>query len=374
MFHPRDFHRLAPLLAQAAERAGARLIQAMPHETGACYFVLAKEDGGRIGYFDPDCTGDYRSRGRLWLLSEEMLDRRRRCKDADLPAVSDEFAYYLIKKVLKQSVSESQLRRLRHLYQRAAVTCRAKILRFWSLATVGRIERAVVAGDQVWFQSHLADLLAELNGSEPVESTYKRAIQKMRDAVRVVRRLLRPTGMAVLVCGGNERQRAAIANGLAQQLAPAFRRTATVHVDFTGMTGPAPSIGLSSRIAAARVRSTLVVTAVEGERFARGISRWLARVFFQPDLTFVVTGSAALSSAGSAGYDCVHSQSGQVLCLDASLSTERNVQQASRAVIRWLAARQEKRFSPSQQDSSMSQLRPLREELQGAAGLHLVVK
>ena len=252
MFHPRDMGRLAPLLAQAAQRAGGRLIQAMPHETTACYFVIAKDGGSEIGYFDPDCATDYRGRGRLWLSAAAILARHRRCKDFHVPAAPDEFAYYLIKKVLKQSLDDFQLRRLRHLYQRAPVTCCAEALRFWSLATVRRLERALVASDLAWFESHMPGLLAELHASEPVESLGKRVVQKIQSAARVVGRILRPTGMSVLVCGGANEQRFAIATGLVQQLAPAFRRTATVHLDPTGATGPRPGFRLTGKIMVAR--------------------------------------------------------------------------------------------------------------------------
>ncbi len=71
MFHPRDMHRIAALLTQATRDAGGQLIQAMPHETSACHFVIAKDDGSEIGYFDPDCTADYRKHGRLWLSAEK---------------------------------------------------------------------------------------------------------------------------------------------------------------------------------------------------------------------------------------------------------------------------------------------------------------
>ena len=70
MVHPEDMYRVAPLLSQVAHVAGGALVQAIPHETWACHFVIAKDDGSPIGYFDPDCTGDYRKQGRLWLSAE----------------------------------------------------------------------------------------------------------------------------------------------------------------------------------------------------------------------------------------------------------------------------------------------------------------
>ena len=231
MFHPRDMHRIAPLMAQATREAGGRLIQAMPHETSACHFVIAKDDGSEIGYFDPDCTTDYRKHGRLWLSAEKVLARRRRCRNLYVPAVPDEFTYYLIKKVLKQSIADFQLRRLRHLYQRDPANCRAEIEKLWSVSTVRAVEKALMANELGWLQSHLPALLTELQSSAPVESLGKRVAQKVQDGIRILRRAVHPTGMSVLVCNGKQEQRSAIAHALAQQLSPAFRRAATVEHD-----------------------------------------------------------------------------------------------------------------------------------------------
>ena len=49
MVHPSDAERIAPLLLEVAGRCGALLVQAIRHETGAWYFVLAKQVGWRGG-------------------------------------------------------------------------------------------------------------------------------------------------------------------------------------------------------------------------------------------------------------------------------------------------------------------------------------
>ena len=75
MVRPQDAERIAPLLLEVARRCGALLVQAIRHETGAWYFVLAKQEGGAVAYLHPDCTTDYRREGRLWLEAEPVLAR-----------------------------------------------------------------------------------------------------------------------------------------------------------------------------------------------------------------------------------------------------------------------------------------------------------
>ena len=354
MIYPRDRDRIAGLLAQAARCAGARLIQAMEHETTGCYFILAKEDGGEVGYLEPDCATDYRRQGRLWLSAANVLERSRRCKGIRVPAVPDEFTYYLIKKVLKQSLGGPQLRRLRHLYQRSPVTCRAEILRFWPPATVRVMERALIGDDLSWFHAHLPALLTELKASSPMESWGKRVVQRFRDVARVVQRVLHPTGMSVLLCGGEKARREAIAEGLLRQLAPAFRRTAQVQLPSQGAASLAPSLRLASRVLTERLRSTLVIAAVGDSRFiTRASSVLAARVLFRPDLIFVLADEEEQTPTSDVDV---------------------NIQQMTRTILRWLAARQEKRLSlPSESPAECSAVRRAEGRPQ-PGGLHLVVK
>jgi len=325
MIHPRDRDRIASLLAQAARSVGARLIQAMEHETTGCYFILAKKDGSEIGYLDPDCATDYRRQGRLWLSADKVLARSRRCRDINVPAIPDEFTYYLIKKVLKQSIAGFQLRRLRHLYQRSPVTCRAEVSKFWSPASVQGMERALVEDDLSWFQSRLPDLLAELKASSPLEGWGERIMQRFRDAARVVRRVLQPTGMSVLVCGGEKTRRLAIVEGLLRQLAPAFRRTANLQFNSLGAVGLAQNFRLASQVLIARVRSTFLVAEIGDDRLIiRALPTFTAHLLFRPDLIFVPADEDAQALASDVDVD---------------------VQQMTRTVLRWLAERQEKRFS-----------------------------
>ena len=72
-----------------------------------------------------------------------ILRGRRAFKNFSVPSVPDEFIYYLIKKVLKQSIDASQMRRLHGLYQRAPQDCHTWLHRFWSTQTANALERAL---------------------------------------------------------------------------------------------------------------------------------------------------------------------------------------------------------------------------------------
>ena len=230
MLRPADMPRVSTLLAQAADRCGARVLQAIQHEIHACYFVLAKDDGQQIGFLNPDCCSDYRRQGRLWLRADATLAARRAFKNFYVPSVPDEFIYYLIKKVLKQSIDASQLRRLHDLHQRAPHDCGERLHRFWSAHTAGAVEQALVEQDLSWFASKSELLLSELEASHPVERTLDRFASQLRRVAGSMSRVLRPTGMCVIVWGRDKTQTWNIATALQQSLEPAFRWTSALQV------------------------------------------------------------------------------------------------------------------------------------------------
>ena len=183
-----------------------------------------------VGFLNPDCCSDYRRRGRLWLRADAILAARRSFKNFYVPSVPDEFIYYLIKKVLKQSMHACHLRRLHGLYQRAPQDCGAWLHRFWSAHTANALEQALVEKTSPGLHPIGDLLLSELEASRPVERTLARFASRLRRVAGSVRRVLQPTGMCVIVSGEDETQAWNIATALQQSLEPAFRWTSTVRV------------------------------------------------------------------------------------------------------------------------------------------------
>ena len=264
----RDAERVPGIMRTSAQRSQAMLVQAIQHETGACYFVLAKPVAGGVAYLHPDCTTDYRRDGRLWLRAEELLSRRRRYGSFFVPAVGDEFGYYLIKKVLKQAVSDDAWLRLRTLFIQCQTECCEQMRRFWSAKTAGVIASAVVRDDLEWMQSNLPGLLVKLEDSAPIEEWGARRVQALREWRRWIERAVHPTGLTVAITGGSAARRVEFATMLEENLRPAFRRTGLVE---------ARSTAFGVREWLAKVRSTLVIT-TKDRRAARIGSRGQIRV------------------------------------------------------------------------------------------------
>ena len=251
-------------------------MQALRHETGACYYVLAKQVGNEVAYLRPDCTADYRREGRLWLSAQPVIDARRRWNGAWRPGVADEFHYYLVKKVLKQEIDGAKLARLAALLAESPEPCRARMARFWPPETVAGLAKAVRDRDLSWMRAHLPRLLSELRASPPVEGRWQRLVNYGRECRRKAQRAANPTGVCISVHGGSRDERSQLAAGLERNLRGAFRRTRLMY------EGRRPGLGMMASLWLARVRSTLVVRTSE----ATGRSQWAA-----DEMRFVLDGA-----------------------------------------------------------------------------------
>ena len=99
MVLPEQFPELYRILQSLAKANGAKLVQALQHETTACYYVWVKIAEDNLVFLHPDASSDYRRKGRVWLSAKEMLSSRRLHPNGFyIPAPEYGFIYYLIKK------------------------------------------------------------------------------------------------------------------------------------------------------------------------------------------------------------------------------------------------------------------------------------
>ena len=342
MFRPRDLHRVPDLLARAGVSAGAVPLQAIQHETAACYFVLARDEGRPIAHLDVDCYGDYRREARTWLPAEDIIADRRPYHGFYIPAIADEFTYYLIKKILKQTITFHHLKRLQHLFARDPKQCRQRLAGLFSPASARLLERAIVEQRLPWMQTQLATLLVEIQRSRRPESPLRHCIGKLNEIMRLVRRIVAPTGFSAVIAGGNSDLRLQVAQGLVSDLAPGFRHTWLVE---NAATCP-QQVGQMLQTWAARIRSTLVVRTAKDEGAVTGIRQAFRRLqsyclrFFTPDdLTINL-----LTVQGQHSRQVSFDLRSPVLCLNADDPPEQIIQDARQAILHHMTQRTQQRL------------------------------
>lgn len=267
--HPKQAYRIPSVLRQVARLCNAELVQAIRHETTACYFVLAKATRDGFAYLQLDLSTDYSRQGRLWLRAEELLrGRRLHCAKYYVPDPSQELLYYLGKKVLKQEIDPSQWCRIKKLYPNCPTFARQTLRRLWSEETSIEIHRLVAVNELPTFQEMLPALLRDMRQVAPTASLWSRARQQAANCARVASRIRYPTGLVLRVEAFDGRTTYDLSRRLSMSLGPAFRRTWIV-------AATKPSIpraeercaGLNLRQAALRSWDRLLLTA----RIARAV-------------------------------------------------------------------------------------------------------
>jgi hypothetical protein len=339
MFRPRDLPRVPALLAQTAEAAGALLVQSIQHETTASYFVLARQLGKHVVHLAADCYSDYRRDGRSWLPADDVIAVRRKYRDFYVPSVADEFIYYLIKKVLKQDIVSHHLKRLQHLFARNPMDCRQRVAIIWPPETALMLQRAIVEQNLGWFQRQLSSLLAELQRSPAVERPLRRTLQELREAGRCLRRILFPTGLSVIVVGGDSALTSQLADDLACNLAPVFRRTRRI---WTANSLP-DSFRQILQVSAARIRSTLVARTADSPATASALPQaigWLESLYLRARGDVVVS----LEPGQSEGLLLSQIPRRRLIRLDADGPPEQVLHNAIRATLYRLSLRTGKRL------------------------------
>ena len=334
MVRAEDRPRIPDLLARTARLCGARLVQDIQHETTASYFILARTDGEQVAHLDVDCYTDYRRNTRTWLLAKTLIANRRRHRGFYVPSVADEFTYYLLKKVLKQGVSQHEFKRLRHLLARDPAECERQIARYWpakSLLLQRMITEQILAG----FRRELPELLRELQALPCAKRRWSGCRNKRAELARWLRRGLRPTGMYLEIAGGTLQQRTRLAEELSERLAPVFRRT---HLLIPSSTRGV--LGRILQIFAARVQSTLVIAVDEAmkptsQRSLTGPLLRLSQHMLSPDMEIVLDET----HPGATQIQ----REGRTLRMNVAAFPS-SIQQACEAVLLYLAARLEKRL------------------------------
>lgn len=402
MVAPADLVRLPAALADLARVGGARLVQAVTHEHGATWHVLARRQGASLACLQLDGCTDYRRAGRTWLSAAALLARRwRDARGRWLPAPADAFAYYLIKKIDKGSLSDAQGRQLQDCLAQDPEGCGLRLRALFPEPAAARIALALRAADWTALRGQLPTLRRDLRRHVPAGP--RSLPDRLRHGLLRLRRLRFPTGLTVVVLGPDGCGKSTALAHLSVALAPVFRRVVRQHLFWPlrgatvahGMPGTPPAtvippyaapprglpgslaklgwfwlralLGEWLHVAPARWRSTLVLfdrhypdLAIDPLRYRYAGPLWLARALGRllpaPDLVLVFDAPATVLQARTteltppqsgrqrAAYRAWLARHPAAYCIDASTSPERVAEAALERVLEHLEQRCRRRL------------------------------
>jgi thymidylate kinase len=229
---PRALQHLPTDLLEFCAGNELQLVQCLRHEVDAFYFVLSwLGDGGRPNFLHLDLCADYCRGGALFLTARELLAGRVEAvasngtpKGFFVASPSRAFIYYLLKRVDKASLDERHGEFLSAEWHRDPVAALEGVHRFWTGAHARTIAEAADTGRWGMVVAALTELRRELR---------RRARRPHRglgpELARRLGRVLRPTGVLIAMVGPDGSGKSTLAEIVVRDLAPAFRRTRSVH-------------------------------------------------------------------------------------------------------------------------------------------------
>jgi thymidylate kinase len=221
------------LLLEFVRLNNARLVQVLWHEHTAWYFVIVGRDPeGHLWFLHPDVCSSFRQRGRILLEPQELLARSRPALDVagkpkgfHIPASDAEFAYYLLKKIGKQELTDEQAAHLCAVFRENPEGVRRWAKDLWPKGEANLICDAAASGDWSAFRAALPRLRRVLHLVFPLS-----LVDRLVELRRTIERILRPTGLWVVILGADGSGKSTILTRALGDLAPAFRRTEVVHL------------------------------------------------------------------------------------------------------------------------------------------------
>ncbi len=329
--HPDDTTTMGAALRDG-EVLGYRLVQCLPYAPEAYYLVFlnARRDAGRAVCIDV-ITAHWRKGVRVHS-GEAMAQGARIHRGFRVPAPAVEFRYLTAKRVLKGGAPDGKGRRI------------ASLLRELGPAEAQKATADIFGKDAAWLVRAAGEDLDRqarvLRRRLLWRNAWRRPADLIsfwrRDAVRRVRRWLKPAGLLVAVTGPDGVGKSTFIENLVDRVAPAFRRVHRYHWR-PGLLGSVRAGGSSVNPHGAeadpkwlsvfrllwivldyqaarlqlrwqRARSGLVVfdryyhdILVDPRRYRYGGPAWLARMLAplvpQPDVLLVLHAPAAVVAA-----------------------------------------------------------------------------
>ncbi len=389
---------ISPQQLNALERSLAskgRIVQLLQHETSCFCFVLVTWEGDKVRFIRLDAATDYRWNGRVFFAADELLKARRRWNRLWVASPSVEFAYLLVKKVLKGAIPAHQKTRLQELHKALGEKARAIAWRFFGAQWSEQVTSWIAQSDWAPFETHLRTLKHILCWRVMKQDPLNPLRYWIPELGRVWQRWRYPTGLFVAVLGPDGVGKSTLIGHLRKGLAGAFRGTKVFHLrpDVIGQrltNGPATdphgknprcwwlslfkifyylldySLGYLFKVRPRLLHSTLVLfdryyddLFVDPRRYRYGGPRWLARIvqrfISRPDLFLVLDLSEEQLLVRKRevsreelrrqreGYRQLSAELPNAVLLDGSLAAEEVARNASEVILAYLHQRYLKR-------------------------------
>ncbi len=219
---------LLPLLRDMQAEGLLTIIQILHYDIPACYyFVLAIDTPNGTGYLHLDCLHDKYGLNRYLIPSTMFLYGRRELDDVYVPMPEVEAAYLLVKKTKKGTLTTESVSYIKQLADTSS------ILALCETVAGARFREAVSDllqsdGDSARFAAARAQMMSSLRRAgwrHPLLGSCRLFLT----GIRVLGRLVKPTGIFVVLLGPDGSGKSTIASHVLSNIGGGFRRVRHFH-------------------------------------------------------------------------------------------------------------------------------------------------
>jgi len=321
--------KLSSVLRDFCERFQFRIVQVLRHEFTGYYFVLAKTENAACRYLVLDFCTDYMRDGRTLIRSEEFIKGRMLRGEFYIPNPAVEGEYLFLKRTLKGAWLSHHREAFQQKLLASEKELSSRITRHIGVKRSAEFMTCVHENDLATLNKSVQRFRKAILGRSLVFSSGDVFVSGMKELIRLMKRVRRPTGLFLAMMGPDGSGKSTVAAQTALILAPAFRKIELMHwrpgflPEFSGanaangVTNPHKFeergrllstlkffyylldfvLGYCFKIVPLRIKSTLVFFdryyydfLVDQKRYRMNVPRWIVKacagIVARPDAVF----------------------------------------------------------------------------------------
>ena len=215
-----DFKKIETILKAFCEIENCKIVQIYHQEVFAKNIFLYKEATEEI--LNLDLYGKLHKNNNEFFTELEIFGQKKYYKEVSILNTHQEFFYYFIKKISKPNFSIETFSYLRNLYFEDQNNCDSA-LRTYLKKTGESISSAFLNDDFSFIVNNTEIILSDLDKKNVPISYW------IKDKIRILKRIIKPTGISIAFLGPDGSGKTTIINGLLNSNLP-FRRNDYFHL------------------------------------------------------------------------------------------------------------------------------------------------
>ena len=221
LFKKKDFVLIEQILKQFCINQGLIIVQSYHQEVFAKNMFLFDTQSGE--FLNLDIYGEL-SRNKTVLFREpEIFQTLDRYKNIPILSAEKEFTNYLIKKLDKNDLTNTNFENLRLLFLKKENACKKAIIKYFTTQNTIIID-AFSNNNYVKLSDASKNLIRDFQGEKTGG-----LVLKIKDKIRVLKRIIRPTGLSIGFLGPDGSGKSTVIDKLVNNNLP-FRRTDYFHL------------------------------------------------------------------------------------------------------------------------------------------------